>query len=976
MSTRAARQFLLILAFLLVTNGIARAQDSGAWQMADGPVAFVTHLVADPTSPDFLFVFISNSVQRNPDQTQTTQGQAISTWAPYFSVDAGEHWQPASNDLAGFRPTAVTIVEMNRGTSIWVGTEKNGVWQSKNGGRTWWAVEISGLKKQKVISIAQDARQRLHLLTVDNQRNPVTHLYTSSDEGQTWHHHQLQSASNAPTCQLITDPIDGNQLYLLTQGHLLLSADAGFSWHEASLPAETTLAGDMALAPDPTQRGRLYLVRRTQLTGGQPQLLSFVSVDSGKTWQAQPTRFISLAGANATMTPVPLHLAVDPLARQRLLLSTNAGLWLSEDGGKIWRAAGTALAGVPISGLTFNHRHKGRWIAAGAGGIWRTDSAGGTWQDISPGLPPASSIRQLLSFTPEYSTLLALNRGFLPDDTLLQPLWRSEDGGQSWMPARRGLEGLHLRQLIPYPHDAQTAFILTDEGIARTDNQGKTWIHRPVAAYPLALAADPAAANLYLATAQGLQRSMDKGDSWTPVFEQGSVVAVTVDVASVISLVTYDDAGQMVLWQSQNLGLTWHQVAPLPEQGAITLTAHPQLPNFLILTAPWQGIYVSVDGGLHWSRRDTGIPVPARWRGGAPETPAAPNILALFIDPETGLWWASRDGGGLYRSRNNGSRWEDAAEDLGDTLIYSFARGPQDVVAGSSNLGLLRRQASPPHTSPPADIDARIEIFWPHDFAPVSTASRANLGLRLYRNHSLEPPPCAWTPNVLLFVAKDAQPMRRLGMPEHRVMQTHPFPFWTMNDVDVTWANEPGHQLIYMAQVAPGQATSNASVWIHADDARTFLPNPPSPTALAAAGVSEIDGVILRAWPHDAAGHYAPPETAPLVNITATLFQRETQLALMPADLPPRVWLVGALDNQIGRRLAVGKKRSIVEKGLRYTLYDFNDIDVSLARNPEHHWTFWLEAPEADLTSNVWVHGTDARTIAPQISEPIVGCQP
>ena len=980
MSTRLTRQLLLILALLLVSGSAAQAQDSGAWQAGSGPVAFVTHLVADPTSPDFLFAFISNSTQRNPDQTQTIHGQAISTWAPYFSVDAGETWQPASNDLAGLKPTTLTIFETNRGATLWVGTEKNGLWHSTNGGRTWRPILIPGFENQRVLSLVQDTRQRLHLLTIDNTRTPAAHFYTSSDAGQTWLHRQLQSATEQPETQvqqLIADPFDSNRLYLLTRGGLLLTTDAGFSWQKAALPTQGALIGAPALAADATQRGRLYLMQRVQLVGGKPQLLGFLSVDSGQTWQPQPTTFIPLNGSNPHYTPAPLHLAVDPLARHRLLLTTDAGLWLSEDSGQTWRMAGADLAGVSLTSLVFHPRHKGEWIAAGAGGIWRTQTAGSTWKPQTQGLPAASNIRHLLSFAPNHTILLALNGGFLPNETLTQPLWRSTDNGQTWMPARRGLEGLHLRQLIPYPHNPQTAFILTDDGIARTDNQGKTWLHRPIETFPLALAADPAGPDIYLATAQGLQRSMDKGDSWTSVFEQSSVFAVTVDAARTISMVTYNDAGKMVLWQSKNRGLSWRQIGPeLPVHGAITLTAHPQQPNLLILTAPWQGIFLSENGGLHWKRSDWGIPAPTRWRGGAPEPASAPSILALFIDPISGDWWASRDGGGVYRSQHNGERWEDVGEDLGDLLIRSFARSAQDVVAGSTNLGVLHRQAQPPNTPPPLSVDARIEIFWPHDFAPVATAQQANLGLRLYRDHSLEPPPCAWTPNVTLYAAQDAHPLRRLTLAEHRVMEGHPFPFWVSNDLDVTWANQSGHQLIYMAQTAPGLAQSKASVWIHADDARTFLPDPPHPTGSAPAGVKEIDGVILLAWPHDTAGRYAPPVSADLINISATLFQRETQLALQAQDLPPRLWLVGALDNQIGRRLAVGKKRSVIENGIRYTLYDFNDIDVSLARDPAHHWSFWLEAPGADITSNVWVHGSDARTIAPQMTEPIVGCQP
>ena len=981
MIQRFVRQLLLISILVFLWGRVAVAQDSGAWQAAQGPVAFVTHIASDPASPDFLFVFISSSVLRNPDQTQTIQGQPSTSWAPYFSVDGGDHWQPASNDLAGLRPTALEIFPGGNGSTIWVGTERNGLWRSDNGGRTWRPALIPDLMAQRVVGMTLDAHKRLHLLTLDNSRYPAAHLYTSEDGGYNWLHRQLQRYKDAPELTvtgIAADPFDNNRLYVTTHGGLLVTEDNGFSWRRITLPLPEGAepVGDVVLTPDATQRGRLYLVRRTALADGSQELMSFLSLDSGMTWQRQPAVFTPLAGANPAAQPVPVGLTVDPLQRQRLLLATNSGLWLSSDGGVVWRSAGTALSGVSVQDIIFHPRQKGRWVAIGAGGIWRTSSAGSTWEPIAVGLPAASSIHQIFSFPDKRETLLALNGGFLPQSDMTQPLWRSEDGGASWMPARRGLENIHLRRLVAYPYDSAVAFALTDKGVARTDNLGLSWLHRPLDLYPLDLAADPTGPNLYLATAKGLERSIDKGDSWTPVFDKNGVLAVTVDAAGAVFLVTYGENGGLALWQSKDAGADWRQAGDLPVQGAVTLTAHPHQANFLILTAPWEGVYVSVDGGKSWERRDEGIPAPARWRGGVPEIPAAPNILDLFMDPESGLWWASRDGGGVYRSLNNGSKWEDVTADIGDTLILSFARGAQGVIAGTSNLGVLWRRQGPKPSDPPADVDVRIEIFWPHDFAPVETAQQANLGLRVYADHSLEPPPCAWTPNVIVSAAQDAEPLRRLDLADHRNVDGHPFPFWTMNDLDVTWANEPGRQLIYMARVAPGLAQSHASVWVHAADARTFLPSPPRPKGVAPTGITEIDGRILLVWPHDGAGRYAPPEAANLVNISATLFQRDTLLALSSADLPDRVWLVGALDNQVGRRLAVGKPRVVTEDGVRYTLYDFNDIDVSLARDSEHHWSFWLEAPGVDLSSNVWVHGSDARTVAPFVVEPIVGCQP
>ncbi len=981
MSLKGVAGMALGWLLLLGVSIVARAQAPGDWTGGLGPVAFVTHIAADPTDSNFLLALVANSARRNPDQTQAAQGETVQTWAPYFSVDGGEAWQPASNDLAEIRPTVLKMFARDGDVTAWVGSETRGLWRSDNRGRTWRPILISELTNQQVMGLAQDARDRLHLLTVDTTRYPAAHLYTSRDGGETWSHRRMQTFQDEPQATvagLLADPFDGNRLYVTTFGGLLVTEDAGFTWKRVTLPlpegADPT--GRVVLAADATQRGRLYLVRWGKDASGQYALWSFRSLDGGLTWQRQPAKFTYSAGMNPHAVPLPLSLKVDPLRRKQLLLATSTGLWRSPDGGVSWLSAGSDLAGTSVKDLVFDARRKGVWVAIGAGGVWRTETSGSSWRAAIRGLPATGNIHELVTLAGDQGGILALNGGAIPLDDMVQPLWRSLDGGESWMPAMRGLEGARVRKLIAHPALPNTAFALTEQGVARTDNGGVSWLHRKLDGYPLAITADPTGPRLYVGTGQGLLFSSDRGDNWRRVFDAGSAVAVTVDASGAVYLASYDEGGKLALWQGDPGGKNWRKAGSLPVQGAVELFAHPQQPKLLALTSPWEGLYVSVDGGKQWSRRDQGIVAPTRWRGGVPEQPDAPNLLAFFMDPVTGEWWAARDGGGVFYSMNNGARWQDATDDMGDTLILSFARSERGLLAGTANGGVFLRGEKLTAPEPPPQVDVRIEIFWPHDFAPVTTATQANLGLRLYRTRSLEPPPCAWTPNVDVWGAQDAQPLRRLGLADQRNVEGHPFPFWTMNDLDVTWANDPAHQLIYLARVTPGLAESHGSVWVHAADARTRLPDPPQPEGLAPAGVTEMDGRILVVWPHDESGRFVPPEEAPLANVSAVLFRRDTLLTLRPEDLPERLWLIGALDNQVGRRLAVGKPREVEENGFRFTVYDFNDIDVSLARDPSHRWAFWLEAPGVDLASNVWIHGSDARTIAPRMTEPITACLP
>ena len=75
----------------------------------------------------------------------------------------------------------------------------------------------------------------------------------------------------------------------------------------------------------------------------------------------------------------------------------------------------------------------------------------------------------------------------------------------------------------------------------------------------------------------------------------------------------------------------------------------------------------------------------------------------------------------------------------------------------------------------------------------------------------------------------------------------------------------------------------------------------------------------------------------------------------------PAVWLVCALNNETGVRVARGQAR----RDGAVVHWDFNDVDVSAARDLQSKLHFWIEVDGIRTYSNFWTHGVDARTYLP-----------
>ncbi len=158
-------------------------------------------------------------------------------------------------------------------------------------------------------------------------------------------------------------------------------------------------------------------------------------------------------------------------------------------------------------------------------------------------------------------------------------------------------------------------------------------------------------------------------------------------------------------------------------------------------------------------------------------------------------------------------------------------------------------------------------------------------------------------------------------------------------------------------------ATPSATVTPSATATSSVTPTPSSTTAPTPA---QVRARIEIVWPHDS----APVSEANLANLTAYLIPT-TGNASPPCDWSPTVRLWGALDSAPARVLAMGAKRMLTTSGRTFPVWDFNDIDVSAARNPGNKISFFVTVDGVETLPNIWTHAIDPRTLFPRQDVPI-----
>jgi photosystem II stability/assembly factor-like uncharacterized protein len=293
-----------------------------------------------------------------------------------------------------------------------------GVFRSRNLGGTWLRADV-GLFLNAPLIVAVDPRKPSHLLAGTDLG-----LIASRNGGLTWAPEARNLIFGAAFAVIFLD--GGERAICAAQSGVFRFEDGRWTAArapEAAIPVRMLATG--------ASSDHIYLLGRNRL---------FASRDGART-------FAEVSGALEARAMTAL--AVIRSEPESIMAVADGQIAVSEDEGRHWRQRGLGGQAGPVDIVAADAQVPRRVWAAATGRVYFSDDLGSSWRDAGNALPePGTKIRGIAANAEARIILVSTNRG----------LYRSEDGGETWMLKEDNLP-IHL-EAGPLTRDPADANVL------------------------------------------------------------------------------------------------------------------------------------------------------------------------------------------------------------------------------------------------------------------------------------------------------------------------------------------------------------------------------------------------------------------------------------------------------------------------------------------------------------------------------------
>lgn len=700
MITRMWRAAAMATLGLLCTGALQAQSPAAEWSFLGAAAPDVASLVASPTDPDFLVA----RVDRN-----SALPVAHTLWMSY---DGGTNWRPLED--AGFwYGRQVAFTSHGRGLA-----GDQGVLHVSEPDGLWWQPWVPASPWMVFQDVAVGAGDTVYV-TGTELTGPVNPLgvYVVDLDGDQLHPRTPPLPAEHEAIKLLAaDPVQAGVVVVVSDivdspwpedPRLWVSTDGGQSWADRTGTMPSRELSRLSF----TDTGWLATFTFDN-TGGQPGV--YRSLDHGHSWVALAPHLPDEASAAVQ----------DPSDPQRLLVSGQQGLHLSEDGGFSWQFSVAGSAGHHFSSVQFAP-DGGVFTTGFEGGLFHADASLQALQRIGPQLGAMAT------------TAMAINAADPADAAAVgygsfHSLVASDDGGLSWA-VPQGAWPQHARQ-VAFGPDGRLYLAARNHNrslLVREADGSWSGLMPHVGSisdlHSLAFGASAQHMLVSLRVAGGgssqneIRRTTDGGASWSVAYTSPLVsrdVSLVLNASGpaggrYLALLADSVLHDPVLLRSSDGGQAWQPAgAGLPAglRGAQLCTTGGAAPRAYLAAREnhQQRLFRSDDDGASWQR--TGW-VPG-WPG-----PHVGWVTALWCDPARAeVVVMGGEYGTVVRSTDGGESFELLGDDLGERTgrVDGFAASPAGLLYAATREGSWAVEL--PDDAPPVA---------PAEFAVSSSGPRA-----------------------------------------------------------------------------------------------------------------------------------------------------------------------------------------------------------------------------------------------------------
>ena len=339
-----------------------------------------------------------------------------------------------------------------------------------------------------------------------------------------------------------------------------------------------------------------------------------------------------------------------------------------------------------INGIAFHPLDSNTiYIGAPSGGFWKSADYGQTWRTTTDTL--ISLGVSDIAVHPDNPDIIFIGTGDRDaGDAAGIGVMKSTDGGESWVFINTGLGYRTISKIVLHPHNPDTMLVATNAGIYRSLNGGQSWTKTSTTANYKDLVFRPNDPSiLYASTAYKFFKSSDIGGSWNqitsglPSSGTRGGIAVTADDSDYVYFIVTNSRSFKGLYLSTDAGVSFSTQSTTPNimdysstgsgtggQAWYDLDMAVDQNNKSIVYVGGINIFKSTDYGVNWS-------INAHWTGSGGGEPIHADQHCLEFDPINNYLFSGNDGG-IYFSRNGGSKWIEISSGLEIAQVYKIGQ--------------------------------------------------------------------------------------------------------------------------------------------------------------------------------------------------------------------------------------------------------------------------------------------------------------